>query len=197
MPPAMKEDDRSFYIEDSSIGYGMRGRYVGQQPFTSGRKAARFIFRLVDKPGSEYSRFAGITEVVVRMQEMTQMPGANHGHYTYRVTRTRKTSAKKRVFGKNAFTPMWDYYVEAVDDEELGKAKLILSRMATTQGQRATTAKASKSTSMSKSTGTRTSTSMSKSTSVSKSMSRSQRSKVDLGRFIQQPSPPSPAAATG
>jgi hypothetical protein len=127
MPPAMREDQRSFEIEDSSIGH-RGGRYVSTSPAAAGKNAGKTLFRLIDNE-PEYAALKGATAVVMRIREITRLPGVQHRSYTYRVTRVGRPTSKRQVFNgpdgvRKEFVAAWVYHVESVDDDDLSRAKV-------------------------------------------------------------------------
>jgi hypothetical protein len=88
MPQAMRPEDRSYTVVDSSVGW-KGGRFVSAVPMTAGKNAGRAIMR---RP-----QFSSHRHVMVKLRETTKVAGAREKIFYYRVDKVHIPPAQRKT----------------------------------------------------------------------------------------------------
>lgn len=115
MPEAMRPNDRSYKIDDSSFGWN-GGRYIATMPMTAGKNAGRALMRRAQNDPS-LSQFKSTRSVRIKLREITMVAGAKEKFFFYKVTKVPIPAGqrKAKTFKGVKFTPEFTYEVKSID----------------------------------------------------------------------------------
>ena len=111
---------RSFRIVSNSFGIDTdSSRYVSEHPLDAGKKAGRMMFREADKKRASSK---SNNKVNIELEEITKTQKVAHSKERYYYVVVRKSipvaQRKEKKFGKNTFTPEWEYEISAIKKED-------------------------------------------------------------------------------